>query len=245
MTIPVARVRFMLGTLLLLSPALPAQTGPEGVPRIMVSDTGEATAPAARATLTIGIDVPGSTAAAAEAESARVSAAVIAALHRAGLPPSDLQSTHVSINPQWVYDERTRQQQRTGFRADSTVRVSTAGLDRLGAWVDAALGAGATTVSDPAFAPADEAALRHQALEQAVRSARGDAEVVARAAGGSLGALLQIDSGQGVVRPMSVAVTAALRSPATPTHIVPDEIHVTATVTGVWRYIAGPATTGR
>ena len=120
-------------------------------------------------------------------------------------------------------------------------------LDRLGAWVDAALGAGATNVSDPTFAAADEAALRHSALNRAVQNARGDAEVMASAAGGSLGALLQIDSAQEFARPGPVMRALAVAAPAAsaaPTSIMPGDIHVTATVTGVWRYIAGPGSSG-
>ena len=245
-TSPVARVG--LSTLLLLMlPAVHAATDTspaDTVARITVGGTGEAAAPAARATLTIGIQTQGATAAAAGADGARLATVVSAALRTAGLPPADLKSTHLTINPQWAYDDHTHQQRRTGFQADTTLIINTALLDKLGAWVDAALSAGATNVSDPGFAPADDAALRHLALSRAVQNARGDAEVLATAAGGSLGALLQIDQGERMIRPMAVAemtVSGSRRLPvAPPTSIVPDEIHVTATLTGTWRYIAGP-----
>ena len=249
MTTVASRVRSCLPTLLLLLPAVhaAADTVPaDTVAHIMVSGTGEAAAPAARATLTIGIQTQGATAAAAGADGARLAATVTAALRTADLPPADLKSTHLAINPQWVYDEHTHQQRRTGFQADTTLIINTAALDKLGAWVDAALNAGATNVSDPSFAPADDTALRHLALSRALQNARGDAEVLAIAAGGTLGAPLQISQGQGLGVPMAfaeVAVTGSRRMPmASPTNIVPDEIHVTATVTGMWRYIAGPGT---
>jgi uncharacterized protein len=208
--------------------------------RITASGTGEAIAPAARARFNIGIESAGATAAAAGTEGARVAAA----LHRAGLPAADLKSTHLMINPQWVYDDHTHQRRRNGFLADTTLMIDTAGLDRLGAWIDVALGAGATNVSDPSFAPADEAALRHIAVTRAVQSARGDAEVMASAAGGALGGLLQLSSGPGSSEPVpmirSFAAAAAVAG-APPTNIQPGDIHVSATVTGVWRYIAGPS----
>jgi uncharacterized protein YggE len=238
--------------LLLMLPAIhaTADTLPaDSVAHITVSGSGEAAAPAARATLTIGIQTQGATAAAAGAEGARLTTAVTAALRAAGLPPPELKSTHLAINPQWAYDEHTRQQRRSGFQADTTLIIDTAMLDKLGAWVDAALSAGATNVSDPSFAPADETALRHLAMSRAVQNARGDAEVLATAAGGSLGVLLQISQGQGLTVPMALAevtVTGSRRQAmSAPTSIVPDEIHVTATVTGMWRYIAGPGTPGR
>lgn len=240
-----SRVLICLTTLLLPALRAAADTPPaEAAPHITVSGTGEAAAPAARATLTIGIQTQGATAAAAGADGARLSNAVTTALRSAGLPPTDLKSTHLAINPQWAYDEHTHQQRRNGFQADTTLIINTTTLDKLGAWVDAALSAGATNVSDPGFAPADDSALRHLALSRAVQIARGDAEVLAIAAGGSLGSLLQLSQGQGMATPMGfseVTVTGARRLPVAPaTNLVPDEIHVTATVSGTWRYIAGP-----
>ena len=243
MTAVPSRVWPCLSTLLLMLPAVhaAADTAPtDTLAHITVSGTGEAAAPAARATLSIGIQTQGATAAAAGADGARLAGAVTAALRTAGLAPADLKSTHLVINPQWVYDEHTHQQRRTGFQADTTLVINTAALDKLGAWVDAALGAGATNVSDPSFAPADDTALRHLALSRAVQNAHGDAEVLATAAGGSLGALLQINQGQAMGVPMALNEVTVTGSRRMPTNIVPDEIHVTATVTGMWRYIAGP-----
>lgn len=252
MTAASPRAPICLSALLLMLPAVhaTADTPPtDAVAHITVNGTGEAAAPAARATLSIGIQTQGATAAAAGADGARLSTAVTAALRAAGLPPTDLKSTHLAINPQWVYDEHTHQQHRSGFQADTTLIIDTTMLDRLGAWLDAALGAGATTVSDPSFAPADDTALRHLALSRAVQNARGDAEVLAIAAGGSVGALLQINQSQGMGVPMAfaeVAVTGSRRQAiSSPTSIVPDEIHVTATISGMWRYIAGPGAPSR
>jgi uncharacterized protein YggE len=226
------------------APATPT----DPIPRITVSGSGEAVAPAARARFNIGIESSGATAAAAGADGARIADAVTTALHRAGLPAADLKSTHLAINPQWVYDDHTHQRRRNGFQADTTLMIDTAALERLGAWIDVALGAGATTVADPSFAPADEAALRHSAVTRAVQSARGDAEVMATAAGGTLGGLLQLSSGQGSGEPVPMirAFAAAASVPgAPPTNIQPGDIHVSATVTAVWRYIAGPAAPSR
>jgi uncharacterized protein YggE len=145
-----------------------------------------------------------------------------------------------------VYDEHVLQARRDGFQANNTLEIETATLDRLGAWVDAALGAGATNVSNPRFKPADETALRHLALSRAVQAARGDAEVVAAAAGGSLGAILRISQGpdfgfgpMGGLNLDAPAPGSALARGAVPTNIVPSDIHLTATVTGEWRFVAG------
>ncbi|HTC44785.1 MAG TPA: SIMPL domain-containing protein [Steroidobacteraceae bacterium] len=245
------RLAALMLVLLTTTAAMAADAPPtpiDPVPKITVSGAGEAIAPAARARFNIGIESSGATAAAAGTEGARIADAVTTALHRAGLPAADLKSTHLVINPQWVYDDHTHQRRRNGFQAETTLMIDTAALERLGGWIDVALGSGATNVSDPVFAPADEAALRHIAVSRAVQSARGDAEVMASAAGGALGSLLQLSSGQGAGEPVPMmrAFAAAAAVPgAPPTNIQPGDIHVSATVTGVWRYIEGAAAPSR
>jgi uncharacterized protein YggE len=219
----------------------------EPAPRITVTGNGEASAAAARASLVIGIQTEGATAAAAGTAGAQLTQAVLAALRAANLPATDLKSTHLLVNPEWGYDEHSHQQRRTGFQANTTLVIDTSALERLGAWVDAALGAGATTVSDPSFAPADENGLRHLALTRAIQNARGDAEAMAAAAGGTAGSLLQLASGPEAARPGPIMRAMSLSSavPAVPTAIIPGDIHLSATVTGIWRYIPGPAAPAR
>jgi uncharacterized protein len=232
--------------LLLAATSLVRADTPAAAPeaaRITVGGSGEAIAPAARASLNIGIQTQGLTAAAAGAEGARLAQAVTEALRAAGLPAADLKATHLIVTPQWIWDDHLRQRRRTGFEADTTLNLDTGTLERLGAWIDAALNAGATNVSDPRFAPADEAALRHLALSRAVQNARADADIMATAAGGSLGALMQINAGPVSGEPVPVMRTMALAAPAAaapPTSIIPGDIHVTASVTGVWRFVSGP-----
>ena len=251
MTVRTLRPRLRATALLLLLIPAAAVTradtpppAPEPAARITVSGVGEAIAPAARATLALGIQTQGATAAAAGADGARLAQAVTEALRSAGLPAADLKATHLIITPQWIYDEHTRQRRRSGFEADTTLNIDTAAIDRLGAWIDAAVSAGATTVSDPRFAPADAATLRHLALGRAVQNARSDAEVMATAAGGGLGPLVQMDAAPSYGEPAPVVRTLAMAASTTapPTNIIPGDIHVSVTVTGVWHYVAAPTT---
>jgi uncharacterized protein YggE len=246
MTISAPGTLLRLSLLLLLTTgyALAADTpASEPAPRITVNGSGEAFAPAARARLTIGIQTQALTAAMAGADGARLAQAVSSALRTAGLPTADLKSTHLLINPQWIYDNQTRQRRHSGYQADTTLIIDTPALDKLGAWVDAALTAGATNVSDPTFEPADEIALRRLAVSRAVQNARGDAEAMATAAGGALGDLLQLNGGQIFGEPAPVMRTMAMAAPAAggpATNIVAGDIHVAATVSGVWRFLPRP-----
>ena len=81
-------------------------------------------------------------------------------------------------------------------------------------------------------------------MAEAVGEARADADALARAAGGSLGRLIALNSG-GVAQPLrremdfslqSVVVTGAS---AGPTNIVPGELTIAAMVFGRWEFIPG------
>jgi len=231
----------VLATLAAQPPALAANTASaEPAPAIQVSGIAEVSAPAARGAFSIGVEVTRPTAAAASAEAARITQSVTAALKKAGLPAADLKSSRLIVNPQWSYDDKARQQRLDGFRADNTLRVDTHALDQAGSFIDAALGAGATSVSDLQYFPADEAGLRREALGRAVKEAQADATAIAAAAGGTLGPLISISAEPGTGMPMPIRATMAMASVAAPraqTVVIPDEIHVSASVSTSWRFL--------
>jgi len=78
-------------------------------------------------------------------------------------------------------------QKLLGYRARATINVDVRELTLLANIIDTTLTAGATRVSDLRFRSNREEEARGEALRQAVRQARSDAEVLAEAAGGTLG----------------------------------------------------------
>lgn len=213
--------------------------------QIAATGTAEVRVPPSQASFSIGVITEASTAAQASAENARIYQAVDRALREARLEPREVVGSGLTVSPRWVYDEATRRQRRAGFEASHTIDIETRRLDRLGAYVDAALGAGASSVSSIDFSVENPAAARHQALEEAVENARGDAEAMARAAGGRLGELLLVSTEQpGFVPGVSfqeVTMTGSRRLPeAAGTSIAPSEIRVAANVTVRWAFV--PAT---
>ena len=90
---------------------------------------------------------------------------IIAALKKAGIDSSDIQTTQVSLWPQTA-SNGTR---ITGYQASNSVKVTTA-LGKSGALVDAAVGAGANNVDGPNLDTAEKSSLYDQALKR--RSAR-------------------------------------------------------------------------
>ena len=129
-----------------------------------------------------------------------------------------------------------------GYVANNTVRVELRQLDQVGVVIDAALAAGANMVNTIQFFASNVDAARRTALAEAVGRARADAEALARAAGGSLGALLELNTQSPPVRPvyaerlmrMDAAGVGAAQTP-----IEPGQQTLTVWVGGRWAFVPG------
>jgi uncharacterized protein len=176
------------------------------------------------ATVIAGVQTRAATAAAALAQNARLLDAVLAALKAAG--GTRLQTQQVALYPQ-----TNDQGEVTGYLADDSVsaRTKVAGA---GALIDAAVVAGANTVSGPTLDVSDRDALYRQALAQAVADARRKAEAIAQAGGFGVGAVSSVTEGGSAPPVQPFAATA--RSDAATT-IEPGTQDVTADVTVSFR----------
>jgi uncharacterized protein YggE len=242
--LPAALGAMLLAGAMTVSAALaadgPDAAGAAAIPQIAASGTAEIRVPPTKASFSLDVITDAPTSAQAAADNARVHQAVERALERARLTRKEIVGSRLTVFPRWVYDEAAHRQKRAGFEATHTIEIETPNLDRLGAYVDAALGAGASSVSQIEFAAENPAAARREVLAQAVRNARGDADAMARAAGGALGGLLSISTEQPVGVPgMRFEAVAAARkqTPGPATSISPSEIRVTAHVTARWRFV--------
>ncbi len=200
-----------------------ATAAPADTRTITVTGTGTVTAVPDRASFDFGVDVKAATAADALARSASLSRAVIAALESAGVAKADLQTTQVSLNPQSSPDGTSI----VGYEATGSVSA-TAAIAKAGSIVDAAVGAGATTVSGPGLSRSDADALGKQALAKAVDDAKARAQALADAAGVSLGRVESIVDGGGA-SPMPFAGKASFGAADVP--VEPGTQDTTATVT--------------
>jgi len=187
---------------------------------ITVDGTGSVTTVPDRAGFTFGVEARATTAKAALAEADGASAALVAALERAGVADADLQTSDISLLPQTT-DDGSRV---TGYLASASATATTT-IANAGPLVDAAVAAGATNVSGPSLSRSDSDALYRDALKQAVADARAKAEALAAASGLTLGAVRTVVEGGGAV-PMPLERTAA-----SPAQIEPGTQTVDATVT--------------
>ena len=217
----------------------PAVTPP--IPQISTSATGESRVQPDRATLQFTVETRAPTAARAAADNARRQRAVIDTLRKMGLAEGQISTSGYSVAPEMRYDGK--QPQVTGYVARNSVQADLRQIDQVGPLIDAALGAGANLVSSLRFfsSKADEA--HRLALADAVNRARSDADAMARAAGGSLGPVIEMAT-SGPARPfygdeMAMA-RAANVSEADPTPIEPGEQTVRVLVSVRWTFL--PAT---
>jgi uncharacterized protein YggE len=158
---------------------------------VTVNGTGTVTTVPDRASFDFGVTTKAATATAALSRNSADMRAVIAAIESAGVPDADVQTSEVSLDPVESSDGTSI----VGFTASNTVTAQNVSLDKAGAVVDAAVGAGADTVSGPSLSTSSQDALYRRALAAAVAQAKAKAQALADAAGRSLGSVVSITEG--------------------------------------------------
>lgn len=216
--------------------ALPAQAeGAVGGNTISTDGGGEVAVPADGAKVRLGVQAQGDTAAAASATAARRLASLVAALEPLGDAIAPPVSSGYSVSPEWKWDEDGDQRVLLGYTASSALRVEVRDLDRLGDVIDAALAGDADDVGSPTFTSSREREARDRALAIAYRQAARDAEVLAEAAGGSLGELLELTTNPSSFRGGRAFEEIVVTGQAAGVRIENPEVVVRVTVAGRWR----------
>ena len=193
--------------------ALAAQATPVAFqPSLVTAGQGEAKVTPDRASVMIQVQTRAATAAAAGADNAQRTSAVLSALGKLGLTKEQLSTEGYSVSPEMAYGNNVAPRV-TGYVVTNTVRAETSQPAQAGAIVDAALGAGANLINGLSFYASSIEVPRRQAIALAVASARADAEAMAQAAGGSLGTLLELST-QGPTVPPRPMMDVMLRKGA-------------------------------
>jgi hypothetical protein len=191
----------------------------------VVTTTGHGlvTATPDRATVTAGVHTQAATAADALSQNARLANAVVAALEGAG--GTDLQTQQVSLYPQTADDGKV-----VGYAADDNISASSP-VAGAGGLVDAAVSAGANTVSGPTLDLSQQDELYRQALARAVRDAREKAAALGRAGGFAVGPVSTVTEASQVSQPVPFAATAKASDASTPVEAGTQDVTADVTVT--------------
>ena len=213
------------------------------VPQIVTTATGEVRVAPDRATMQNGVHSRATTAAAAATQNSQKQQAIINAIKARGVPAAQIATSNFNVIPETRYDREGQAAPRTtSYLVINTVTVELGRIDQVGPVIDAALGAGANQINSLGFGLANADSARRAALAEAVAKSRGDAEVMARAAGGSIGGLIELNTMDqyvpGPPRPFdmraSVGAVAEAKVP-----VEAGEELVRATVTARWQFVSG------
>ena len=203
-------------------------------PMITVTGTGTVEAAPDIATLSIGVTSQGDTAAAALSANSTALEAVMARLTAAGIEARDMQTSNLSINPNWTgYDSASvTGPVISGYVATNMLTIRVRQLDGLGAVLDAAVADGANTLNGLSFGLADPEPALNEARKEAVADARARAELLATAAGVKLGGILSISETQAYSEPVPMFRADAS---AAPVPVAGGELGLSANVTILYK----------
>jgi uncharacterized protein YggE len=203
------------------------------VPSVRAQGHAKVTAKPDQVRIDIGVLSQERTAQAAAAANARQVTSVIAAVKKAAGAGADIQTVSYSVHPTYRYPKEGGTPTITGYTAQNIVRVRTTEVEKAGEIIDAGSGTGANQIRGIEFSVKDDRSLRAQALRQAARDARSNAEAMAAGLGLKVLRVLRIEQPpEPDVRPMRemAMMRSATADAAAPTPIESGTIEVEQTV---------------
>lgn len=224
--------------LLLAVSAAAAPAAREVLPRTLtVSGLGTAKAAPDEASFSTGVVSRGATAGQALAANSRAMNAVIATLKKEGVPDKQIQTSNLSLSPQYqaCKPEVACPQKIVGYEVSNTVNVTVA-LDRAGPVLDALVTSGSNQIDGISFSIHDTKPLLAEARADAVKDAMARGGLYARAAGVNLGPILSIaEGGSQMPQPLYRGFMAAKAEFAPAPPVAGGEQSVSATVSITWQ----------
>lgn len=229
--------RIILAAVLFSTPAFAQQAATNTpIPQIGVSSRGEVKVVPDRATVQMSVQTRAQTAAAAAADNATKQKAVIEALRALGIAANDISTSNYSVYPEQRYQEN-REAVTVGYNVTNTLSVELKSVALVGRAIDAALAKGANMITSLQFHASNTESARQEAIAQAVRKARADADAAARAAEGTITGLLELNIGAYYApppRPMEMQLKSADASQSTP--ISAGDQTVSVDISTRWRF---------
>jgi len=178
--------------------------------RLDLDVTGEVTRVPDVAVISAGVIAKSATASGALQDSADRMSRVLAALKRAGVAERDIQTSNVSLNPEYRYPQNA-EPQLVGYTASNTLSVRFRDVRSSGKILDALVGVGANQINGPNLVVDNPQAALDEARAQAVAKGRARADLYARSLGMRVTRVVSVaeQGGNGVIAPMAPQVFAA------------------------------------
>jgi len=213
------------------APAQSTSSSTYDVPVVVASGEGTVKRAPDRAWVTIAAESRAKTSREAQRMNAEAMSAVMTKLKSSGLAGDAIQTSAIDLQPE--FDYANGRQTLRGYVARNSVQARVDDLPKLGEILDAAVGAGATSVTGVRFDLRDRAAAEREALQHAVEDARARANAAAAGAGMRVDRVVKIEEHRVETgpppRPMVMTMRAEAAAPQTP--VAPGELEIKSMVT--------------
>lgn len=188
--------RRWIAAVLGLCASLPLQAGEPPHRHVAVTGQGEVSALPDRARLRLGVTRVDAELARAETDVNRIVRGYVAEARKLGIKEEHLNTTGVSLYPEYVWDEPTRNNRLVGYRVNREIEVQVHALERLGDLVLRATEVGVNQVHPPVLESSKAREIQQQALVKAALDAQARARLLAETLGMKLGAVHQLNAAE-------------------------------------------------
>ena len=222
--------KLIIAALLLGAAALPSAAQAQSTinqtitgTRLDINATGDVTRVPDLATISAGVVSRAATATAAIQQTATRMARVREALRRAGIADRDIQTSNISLNPDYVYAQN-QPPKLSGYNATNQVTVRFRDIASTGKILDALVEQGANQISGPNLSIEHPEAALDEARAKAIAVGRARAELYARSLGLRVARVVSVSESGGYAPPPPMPpMVMAARAERDQTAIDPGE----------------------
>jgi uncharacterized protein YggE len=202
--------------------------------RLDISATGESTRVPDVAIISAGVVTRAPTAGAAIQENSARMDRVLAALKRAGVADRDVQTSSISLNPEYRYQEN-KPPELVAYSASNQVSIRFRDIRNSGKILDALVAEGANQINGPTLTIDKPEAALDEARVNAIANGRARADLYARALGKRVVRVVSVSEGAGNYPvPPPMPMVERMSAQAADTKIVPGEQKLQVSVSMVF-----------
>ncbi|MGN6848634.1 MAG: SIMPL domain-containing protein [Sphingomicrobium sp.] len=222
----------LFGAVLLAAAAIPSPAAAQQAnitqtitgTRLDINATGEVSRVPDVAVITAGVVSRSATATGALQDSASKMSQVLSALKRAGVADRDIQTSNVSLNPEYRYPEN-QSPQLVGYTASNNVTVRFRDIRNSGKILDALVHEGANQINGPSLIVDKPESALDEARAKAIAIGRARADLYARSLGMRVARVVSVSESETYPAPppMPMYARAEVISGTPATKVVPGE----------------------
>ena len=216
---------------LLFLPALSLAEAAEGA-TITVTGAAAVTLKADYARISVGVSTKAPTVEEATQQNNLTIHSVIAALRQVGVQEEDIATSSYTVHAE--YDYSTGGQKLTGYNVTNQLTVIIRDMEHIGATLDKATAAGANNIYNIEFLSTRSGEAQDEATAYAVQDAIRKAQLLADAAGLTLGGMLSLQETASGFYGTARTFDSKLAAGAISNSILPDDTSISASVTMVF-----------